>query len=75
MHKFPTPAAAISKEVIDWVRAMLRGPTSRVVYTITNLPDATIWDGTTLPVSNGAGGKPTVTAVNGAWVYGEGTPV
>lgn len=64
-----------SRDLVQWVWAILRGPTARNVYTLATLPDATMWNGTTLPISDGAGGLPTVTAIGGNWTYPDGTTV
>lgn len=71
----PAWGVALLRDVLLWFRAMMKGPTLLVPYTLASLPDATIWDGTTLPVSDGASGKPTVTAINGAWYYQDGIAV
>jgi hypothetical protein len=63
------------RDVVAWVVKLRNGPGSYAPYLITELPSATEWNGTTLPVSNGAGGQPTVTAVNDAWTYPDGTTV
>lgn len=63
------------QDITNWVRRIMRGPSQIQPYLITNLPDATEWNGTTLPVSNGSGSMPTVTAINGAWTYPNGTTV
>jgi hypothetical protein len=65
---------SLLRDLLQWVRSIMRGPTMRDVYTLATLPDATTWAGTTLPVSDGVGGQPTVTAIGGQWRYQDGTP-
>lgn len=74
MIKAPV-ATGITADVVKWVQNLVRLPQPRKVYTITTLPTASEFDGATVPVSNGAGGLPTVTSVNGSWVYPDGTTV
>lgn len=64
----------MQRDMVDWVRGMVRLPQPRKVYTLATLPSAADFDGATVPVSDGASG-PTVTAVNGAWTYPDGTTV
>lgn len=71
----PDSIVASIRDVVTWVRTLRKGPDSKLPYLITKLPSATEWNGSTLPVSNGAGGKPTVTALNGLWTYPDGTTV
>lgn len=71
--KQATPPTGVSINLVNWVRAMFRGPSQITPYTIATLPSAADWNGTTLPVSDGTGGKPTVTAIGGAWKYPDGS--
>lgn len=59
-------------DVVKWVQNLTRLPQPRKVYTIATLPTASEFDGATVPVSDGAGGAPTVTSINGAWYYPSG---
>lgn len=63
------------RDLSTWVGNLIFLPQARKVYTITTLPPAADFAGATLPVSNGAGGKPTVTSINGAWYYQDGVAV
>lgn len=71
----PPVATGITADVVKWVQNLTRLPQPRKVYTLATLPTAADFDGATVPVSDGAGGLPTVTSVNNAWVYPDGTTV
>lgn len=71
----PVWCSPLLRDIVQWTWNTLRGPTARKVYTIAELPDPTEWDGTTLAISDGAAGRPIVTAVNGAWYYSNGSAV
>lgn len=62
------------RDLILWVRHMVFLPQPRKVYTLSTLPSPDDYDGETIPVSDGANG-PTLTSVNGAWTYPDGTTV
>lgn len=70
----PPFAVAIVRDFAQWVTALTRLPQPRKVYTLATLPSAADYDGATVAVSDGAVG-PTVTSVNGAWTYPDGTTV
>jgi hypothetical protein len=71
----PPFAVAIQRDLVAWITNLIRLPQPRKVYTLATLPDATDFDGETLPVSDGASNRPSVTSVNGAWRYQDGTAV
>jgi len=71
----PAYVPSLLAGIVQWVTAIRRGPGARIPYLTANLPNAAEWNGTTLPVSDGTGGMPTVTAIGGQWVYPDGTTV
>jgi len=71
----PPFAVAILRDLVAWVQNLTRLPQPRKIYTIATLPSAADFAGATVPVSDGASNKPTVTSVNGAWRYPDGVAV
>lgn len=71
----PPYAVAMLRDVVKWVQNLTRLPQPRKVYTLATLPSAGDYDGATLPVSDGAGGLPTVTSISGSWTYPDGSTV
>ena len=71
----PPWGSAMLRDLSVWVGNLIFLPQSRKVYTITTLPPAADFDGATVPLSNGAGNKPTATSVGGTWRYPDGTAV
>lgn len=69
----PPFAVAMMQDIAQWVMALTRLPQPRKIYTVATLPPAADFAGATVPVSDGTGSKPTVTSVNGAWRYQDGT--
>jgi hypothetical protein len=65
-------ATGLLGDVVKWVQNLIRLPQPRKVYTVATLPTAADFDGATVPVSDGSGGLPTVTSVNGSWIYPNG---
>lgn len=72
MIKAPV-ATGLLADVVKWVQTITRLPYPRKVYTIATLPAPADFDGATVPVSDGAASRPTVTSVNNAWRYQDGT--
>jgi len=80
--KPPTAPAGSSPDVVAayrdlaaWAQILSREPQPRKVYTLATLPAAADFAGATVPLSDGAGGLPTVTSINGSWTYPDGTTV
>jgi hypothetical protein len=61
------------RDLVSWVQALTRLPQPRKVYTVATLPAASDYAGATVPVSDGTGSQPTVTAIGSNWVYPDGT--
>ena len=61
------------RDLSTWIGNLIFLPQARKIYTIATLPPASDFAGATVPVSDGTGNKPTVTSVNGAWRYQDGT--
>lgn len=69
----PAFAVAIVRDLVQWVQNLTRLPQPRKIYTIATLPPAADFAGATVPVSDGTGGKPTVTSNGTIWRYQDGT--
>jgi hypothetical protein len=71
----PAPLVAAFNDLVRWVQTLTRLPQARKVYTLATLPTAADFAGSTVAVSNGSGGMPTVTSINDVWTYPDGTTV
>jgi len=71
----PPYAVALLRDVVQWVSTLIRLPQPRKVYVLATLPTASEFAGATVPVSDGLASRPSVTSVNGAWYYQDGTAV